>query len=156
MTAKAYLEQIGWLDRQIDSKLVILSSLEANATRTTAATEGETVSHGLARWACPTFIQEGKSFCQSKKIPEEILMRISCDLFGWNSFDAGILHDTIDYITAVFPNELIFHLRDGTEQRTNWENESRSKSWTPEMRAKAAEAARRKSNGKKRHTDPAD
>lgn len=45
MTAKAYLEQIGRLDRQIDSKLVILSSLEANATRTTAAMEGEAVSH---------------------------------------------------------------------------------------------------------------
>ena len=45
MTATEYLEQIQRLDRQINSKLAILSSLEASATRTTAAVEGEVVSH---------------------------------------------------------------------------------------------------------------
>ena len=114
------------------------------------------LNHGLSRWSCPTFIKEGKAFCQSKKIPEEILMRLTCDLFGWNSFDADALHENVDHITAIFPNELVFHLKDGTEKRTCWQNESRSKSWTPEMRAKAAEAARRKGNGKKRNTDSTD
>ena len=45
MTAKEYLGQINKLDRQIDSKLAILSSLEASAAKTTAAVEGEVVSH---------------------------------------------------------------------------------------------------------------
>ena len=45
MNAQEYLEQIGRLDRQINSKLAILSSLENSATRTTAVMDGEVVSH---------------------------------------------------------------------------------------------------------------
>ena len=45
MRATEYLEQIRRLDRQIDSKLAILSSLEASATKTTSTMEGEFVSH---------------------------------------------------------------------------------------------------------------
>lgn len=45
--------------------------------------------------------------------------------------------------------ELIFHLKDGTERKTEWQLESRSKIWTPEMKAKAAENARRRGHGKK-------
>ena len=108
-----------------------------------------TKNHGLSRWACPTFIQEGKEYCHSRKIPEEILMRITSDLFGWNSFDEAEFRSTVDHITAVYPDQLIFHLKDGTERKTEWQLESRSKSWTPEMKAKAAENARRRGHGKK-------
>ena len=45
MRATEYLEQIRRLDRQIDSKLAILSSLEASATKTTSTMEGAVVSH---------------------------------------------------------------------------------------------------------------
>ena len=105
------------------------------------------LNHGLARWACQTFILEGKACCQSKKIPDETLMRICCELFGWNSFDEQALRDTVDHITAVYPNGLVFHLKDGTEQKTEWQYESRSKSWTPEMKAQAAEHAKRRHHG---------
>ena len=108
-----------------------------------------TKNHGLSRWACPTFIQEGKEYCHSRKIPEEILMRITSDMFGWNSFDEAAFRSTVDHITAVYPDQLIFHLKDGTERKTEWQLESRSKSWTPEMKAKAAENARRRGHGKK-------
>lgn len=105
------------------------------------------LSHGLARWACPTFIQEGKAYCQSKKIPDDTLMRICCELFGWNSFDEQAFRNTVDQITAVYPNGLVFHLKDGTEKKTEWQYESRSKSWTPEMKAQAAEHAKRRHHG---------
>ena len=108
-----------------------------------------TLNHGLSRWACPTFIQEGKVFCHSRKIPEEVLMRVSAELFGWNGFDEALLRNTVDHITAVFPDQLIFHMKDGTERKTEWQLESRSKSWTPEMKAKAAVDARRRGHGKK-------
>lgn len=108
-----------------------------------------TKNHGLSRWACPTFIQEGKEYCHSRKIPEEILMRITSDMFGWNSFDEAAFRSTVDHITAVYPDQLIFHLKDGTERKTEWQLESRSKIWTPEMKAKAAENARRRGHGKK-------
>jgi DNA-directed RNA polymerase specialized sigma24 family protein len=45
VNAVEYLEQIGRLDRLINSRLAILSSLENSATRTTAVMEGEVVSH---------------------------------------------------------------------------------------------------------------
>ena len=105
------------------------------------------LNHGLARWACPTFIQEGKAYCQSKKIPDETLMRVCCDLFGWNSFDEQALRATVDHITAVYPYELIFHLTDGTERKAEWQFESRAKSWTPEMKARAAEHAQWRHHG---------
>ena len=105
------------------------------------------LNHGLSRWACSTFIQEGKEYCQSRKIPDEVLKRIVCDLFGWNSFDEVAFREAVDHITALYPNELIFHLKDGTERKTEWQHESRAKSWTPEMRAQAAEHARRRHHG---------
>lgn len=105
------------------------------------------LNHGLARWACPTFIQEGKANCQSKKIPDETLKRICCDLLGWNSFDEQALRETVDQITAVYPNGLVFHLKDGTEKTAEWQYDSRSKSWTPEMKAQAAEHAKRRHHG---------
>ena len=45
MTAKEYLNQAYWLDRRIDSKLEQLSALKDMATKTTAAMDGEVVSH---------------------------------------------------------------------------------------------------------------
>lgn len=108
-------------------------------------------NHGLSRWACPTFIQEGKGFCHCRKIPEEVLMRITAELFGWNEFSEEAFKGAVDRITAIYPNQLVFHLKDGTERTTEWQLESRSKGWTPEMKAKAAEDARRRAYGKKRH-----
>lgn len=108
-------------------------------------------NHGVSRWACPTFIQEGKDFCHCRKIPEEVLMRITAELFGWNEFNEEAFKGAVDRITAIYPNQLVFHLKDGTERTTEWQLESRAKSWTPEMKAKAAEDARRRAYGKKRH-----
>lgn len=56
----------------------------------------------------------------------------------------------VDHVTAVYPHTLIFHLRDGREEKREWQNRSRAESWTPEMKEKAREAARRKNDGKNR------
>ncbi len=79
-------------------------------------------NHGLSRWACPTFIQEGKEFCHCRKIPEEVLMRITAELFGWNEFDEEAFKGAVDRITAIYPNQLVFHLKDGTERKTEWQS----------------------------------
>ena len=81
-------------------------------------------NHGISGWACTTFIQEGKAYCQSKKIPEDALIRITCDVMGWSNFDEGTFRETIDYITAVYPYELVFHLKDGTERKAEWQHQS--------------------------------
>ena len=105
------------------------------------------LNHGLPRWACATYMMDGKDSCPSRKIPEDVLMRICCEILGCDAFDEGLLRKTVDHITSVYPDELIFHFRDGSEKRTKWEYESRSKSWTPEMKSKAAENAKRRKHG---------
>ncbi len=60
-------------------------------------------NHDKSGWACPTYIMEGKAFCESKRILEEEIMRLACDLFGWNSFDEDALREAVDHITAVYP-----------------------------------------------------
>ena len=104
-------------------------------------------NNGLPRYACPTYLTDGKARCPCRKIPEDVLMRKCCDLFGWNSFSKEALLETVDHITAVHPDTLVFHLKDGTQRETKWENRSRAESWTPEMREKAAEQMRRRHHG---------
>ena len=104
-------------------------------------------NHGLSRWACPTFIREGKEYCHSRIIPEEVLMRLTADLFGWSEFTGQAFKSAVDHITAIEPNQLVFHLKDGTERKAEWQLESRARSWTPEMKAKAAEREKRRSHG---------
>lgn len=99
-------------------------------------------NHGLSRWACPTFMLEGKAFCPSRKIPEEILMQVTCDLLGWDHFNEEALRSSVDHIVVRQPNVLVFHMKDGTEKRAEWAHRSRAESWTPEMKKKAAEAKR--------------
>ena len=45
MTAKEYLNQAYWLDRRIDSKLMLLENLKDMATKTTSIMSDEVVSH---------------------------------------------------------------------------------------------------------------
>lgn len=110
-----------------------------------------TLNHGRSRWVCPTFLREGIASCHSKKIPEEALMCVTSELFQWNHFDEALLRGVVDHITAIFPDQLVFYLKDGTERKGRWRFESRSKSWTPEMKAKAADTARRRKHGEERY-----
>ena len=101
-------------------------------------------NHGKSRWVCQTYFLEGKDKCLSRQIPEETIMELACSVLGRDSFDDTVFHKTVDHLTAIYPNTLVFHLRDGREICTEWQNRSRSKSWTPEMRAKAASDARKR------------
>ena len=103
-----------------------------------------TKNHGMSRWVCPTYFKEGKAYCQSRQIPEEVIMRLSCDILGWNSFDETAFQEAVDYMTAIYPNTLVFHFHDGRDVQAEWQNRSRSESWTPEMKEKA----RRRKHGK--------
>ena len=101
-------------------------------------------NHGRSGWACPTFIQEGKSACHSKRIPNDVLRETTCQVLGWDRFDEGRLRETVDHITAVYPNGLVYRLKDGREIEAEWAVRSRSDNWMPEMRSKAAEDGRRR------------
>ena len=87
-------------------------------------------------WICPTFNSKGKAFCQSKRIPEDILMATTEEVIG--SLDA--LHSKITAVRAENGNRLVFSFSDGTKIVKQWQDRSRRQSWTPEMK----EAARQK------------
>lgn len=104
-------------------------------------------NHGMPRYACPTYLVDGKDSCPCRKTPEELLIKKACELFGWDHFQPEAFHRLVHHITAVYPDTLIFHLQDGSDKETTWENRSRSESWTPEMREQAAESMRRRWHG---------
>lgn len=97
------------------------------------------IVHGKPVLICTTYDRKGKSMCPSKRIPEEILMKVSANILGIDEFDTDIFNDMVSFITVYNSNRLIFRFEDGTEQETYWKDKSRSESWTDEMREKARE-----------------
>ena len=86
-------------------------------------------------WICSTYNSLGKIACPSKQIPERTLNEVSAD---FNILDVA-------QIIACDDNRLIFSFADGTQEERTWNDRSRSKSWTDEMKQKARE--RRMKNG---------
>jgi DNA invertase Pin-like site-specific DNA recombinase len=90
-------------------------------------------------WSCNTFNSLGKDVCNSKRIPEDILMIKAAEVLGLTEFDETVLSEKIARIHVVSHNLLRFVFRDGRTVDTEWENLSRRHSWTPEMKQKARE-----------------
>lgn len=87
---------------------------------------------GKVVWICGTFNRLGKAFCPSQQIPEEILKELVCNT-------------EFSEIRIPCANTVIIVMPDGAKTVRTWQNRSRSKSWTPEMKQIARE--RRLSNG---------
>lgn len=100
--------------------------------------------NGKAVWNCVTFLQKGKAFCQTKQIPEDTLYALTADALGLDAFDEETLRAQIREIRVPAFNHVVFVFRDGHEVERVWKDRSRSESWTPEMKARAAETARRR------------
>lgn len=82
-------------------------------------------------WQCLTYNVYGKEACPcGRAIPEPIL----------ESLTADIALDDLTEIRAEEDNRLVFCFKDGSERVKRWQDRSRAKSWTPEMK----EAARQK------------
>ena len=71
-------------------------------------------------------------------------MSNAASVLGMDSFDPDVFKEKISEIRVPGPNRLIYVFKDGTRVEREWLDKSRSASWTPEMRRKAAEAAARR------------
>ena len=101
-------------------------------------------TQGKKIWICRTYNTIGKSGCpDSRAIPEQILYSVVCEALGLEEFDALVFEESVDHIVSGSNNQLDILFSDGSIQNYIWEPPSRSKSWTPEMRAAAREAALR-------------
>ena len=97
------------------------------------------VTHACPVWICSTYNTKGKAACASKAIPEAVLNQLTSDVS---------LKD-LAVIRAEAENRLVFLFKDGTLQEACWQDRSRAKSWTPEMKAvaRARELERRACKG---------
>ena len=95
-------------------------------------------------WNCYTYLTRGKSACHTKKIPEEILYSEAAHALGLASFDPQQFEERVKEIRVPEFNKLVFIFKDGRRDERQWDDLSRSRSWTPEMRAEAAKHARRR------------
>ena len=100
------------------------------------------VNNRKPAWYCITSHQWGKDACSfTQAIPEHILMEKTCEVLGVTAMDEILLRDRIVSIEVPEKNELVYHLRDGTDKRVEWHHPSRRESWTPEMKEKARQLA---------------
>ena len=95
-------------------------------------------------WNCATYLTLGKEECHTKKIPEDILLSITASVLGLPEFDADVFKEQIKEIQVPSFNHLIYVFKDGRVVEREWQDKSRSTSWTVEMRRKAAETTERR------------
>ena len=88
-------------------------------------------------WMCSTYRTKGKSMCDSKQVPEKKLKEAVIKIMKLTRFNKDKFHRQVDSITVLNDNRLLFKFKDGNKEKYVWEYESRSESWTDEMREKA-------------------
>ena len=89
-------------------------------------------------WYCTTSNTWGKEVCPATQhIPEDILTEKTCEVLGMAMLDEAVLHEKISFIEVPEKNVLVYHFKDGSEKRVEWQYRSRRESWTPEMKEKA-------------------
>ena len=86
-------------------------------------------------WICSTYNTLGKAACQSKAIPESVLIDIVDEIGGIGNLTA---------IQAANNNTLVLTLTSGQQIVKQWQDRSRRESWTPEMREAARQRKMRK------------
>ena len=96
-------------------------------------------SSGKFYWQCSTFLDEGKTVCPAKQVPEEILQAVSAEVLGLAVFDEMMFKDKISEIRVPGTNRLVFIFSDRRIIKREWKDPSRSESWTPEMKQAARE-----------------
>ena len=101
---------------------------------------------GIIAWSCATFMTYGRDKCAARQVRESILEECAARALGLPVFDAAAFEDQVDHITVCDERKLIFTFRDGTTEEITWQEPSRADSWTPEMRARAADRKRRGSH----------
>ena len=105
-------------------------------------------------WNCPTAVQTDLPSCGTSQIPEKLLYDLAAEVLGLAQFDEGVFLERVKGIDALPDKTLVFNFKDGSTAERHWENISRVKSWTPEMKEIARQRALRKEgvrNGKSRN-----
>lgn len=98
-------------------------------------------------WICPTFNTLGRDECDAQQIPDDILKAKCAEVLGLGEFDEVTLHACVDEIIVPEAGKLIFVFHNNRRITIEWQNHSRSKSWTPEMREFARQKTLKRYHG---------
>ena len=71
-------------------------------------------------------------------------MESTAGVLGLERFDDAAFRERVQEIQVPSPRSLLFILKDGSTVERTWQFQSRKDSWTDEMKAQAAEHARRR------------
>ena len=94
-------------------------------------------------WICSTYNTKGKKHCpKAKQIPENTLYSVCCEVLNISDFDENIFQSEIEQIVIPAPNQLKVIFHNGTRKTVEWQDRSRSESWTEEMRKTAGERSK--------------
>ena len=89
------------------------------------------VSDWRTFWICATYMKKGKNGCPAKRIDDEDLMTLLEEIQNSTRYD---IEEDIKKIIINPDHTLEIIFNDGFIITRTWEERSRSKSWTPEMR----------------------
>ncbi len=98
------------------------------------------ITKNKAYWICSTYNFYGKESCPSKQIPEDILNEIVKSTLNLSSLNYETVNERLTNI-IVQDKQVKLSLKTGQEVTVPWAYQSRSASWTPEMREKARQKA---------------
>lgn len=104
-------------------------------------------NHQYFAWNCSTYQNHGKSACPGLQIREDVLHQAATETLGLDEYDDSAVRERVASVVSGADHILTFTMKDGRTAMVPWENPSRSKSWTPEMKAEASrrtQAQRRK------------
>ena len=98
-------------------------------------------NYGRKAWNCTTVLKGNASMCSAKKVPDDILTKLTSEVIGTDSFDRDMLIKTFSQIIAG-NGYVVFCYADGRKVKKEWQYPSRSDSWTEEMKTVASQRAK--------------
>lgn len=99
-------------------------------------------SRGKFHYICSYYDKYGKEGCPNKKVPQDILEKVTADVLKLKEFDEAIFRAKVDHIDVFNDSRLIYHFKSGETIEQSWSYPSRKESWSKEMK----ELARKRTN----------
>ena len=87
-------------------------------------------------WMCSTLRTKGKSYCDNKQVPNSKVIEGANHILKQHNFNETHFKSKVKWIEAMPDKLLLFKMRDEKILEYTWQ-QSRSDSWTKEMRAQA-------------------
>jgi site-specific DNA recombinase len=100
-------------------------------------------------WHCSTYLKYGKDTCQSKQVPEEILITACEEVLETDGISQEEFENEIKEIQVMDKGIINFILNDGNIVKKEWNYKSRSESWSDEARQRAREKSLKRLEGRK-------